>query len=680
MAKKMEKDSHIQQRVAELIASINYHDHRYYSLSAPEISDRAYDLLLEELFELERKYPWAKRPDSPTQRVGGEPLQQFESVEHAQRMLSLQNTYSLDEVREFDERVREYLRTDDVRYAADLKYDGLAVSLTYRDGVLAIGATRGNGEVGDNITANVRTISNVPLKLRNTTWEGGEIRNVEIRGEVFMTYAEFDRINAERAEQDLELYANPRNLTSGTLKQLDSKLVAQRNLTFAPYSLETSDVDVPTHTVCLELLRQLGFQNAGEYATTGSIDDVIEYMQAWDKKRPSLPYMIDGIVLKVDDLRLQERLGSVARFPRWAIAFKYEAEKVETTLRDITFQVGRTGVVTPVAELDAVVVSGSTVQRATLHNADFVRELDLRVGDTVVVEKGGEVIPKISTVVLGKRQENAQEFEFPKLCPCDRKEQLHQYEGEAAYYCESPLCPWQAKRRIVHFASKPAMDIESLGEKNVYQLVESGLLHSIGDIYELPNKTDELASLERWGQKKVEKLVEAIEQSKTQPMYRVLFGLGIRFIGEESARLLERHFSDVDAIASATKDDLLTIHGIGERTADSIQQWFADESNQRILTLLKNAGLNMKAGETKQSEDTPFTGKTVVLTGTLQTMGRAEAKQLLVQAGAKVSGSVSQKTDFLIAGEKAGSKRKKAEELGVTILDEQQFQDLVHGT
>ncbi len=673
----MKKALDVEQEITSLIDEIRDHDHQYYTLNTPKISDREYDELLERLFVLERNHPELRRADSPTQRVGGEPLDQFESVTHSQKMLSLQNTYSASEVEDFDAKVREFARVESVEYVADLKYDGLAVSLTYEDGVLTLGATRGNGEVGDNITENVRTIHSVPLALKQASFHGVNIQNAVIRGEVFMTYAEFDRINAQRAEEGAEQYANPRNLTSGTLKQLDSKLVATRNLTFAAYSLSTPDVEIDSHQSCIAVLRELGFASAGEHSLHGSIHDVLEYMTKWNEQRTTLPYMIDGIVVKVDSLALQQRLGHVSRFPRWAIAYKYEAEKVQTMLNDITFQVGRTGVVTPVAELEPVVVSGSTVSRATLHNAEFVTELDLRVGDTVVVEKGGEVIPKVSGVVEEKRKVDSEPFCFPKVCPCDLQEPLHHYEGEAAWYCESPACPWQIKRKLVHFASKSAMDIDSLGEKNVFQLVDANLLQVISDIYQLRESESALAELDRWGSKKIEKLLAAIESSKSQPLYRLIFGMGIRFIGEETARLLERHFGSLAALQQASKDELLTIHGIGESTADSVVQWFGDASNQELVQRLVEAGLTTEAAVVENKETTPFSDKVVVITGTLESMGRTEAKQLLVQAGAKVTGSVSSKTDFLIAGEKAGSKRKKAEELGVAILSEAAFKDML---
>ncbi len=665
-------------RIGELRSQIRTHDYHYYVEAQPVISDRQYDLLLQELSELEREYPQYISSDSPTQRVSGEPLKEFAQVVHDRPMLSLANTYSREEVLDFDRRVREVLDTTNYRYVAELKYDGVAVSLQYRDGVFALGATRGNGVVGDDITQNLRTIASIPLIARRGALDSDGLMNFEVRGEVYMLNDDFVALNEEREAEGEKRFANPRNLTAGTLKLQDPREVAARPLQILCYYLAVDGAATGTHSAGLDLLRTLGFPT-GVSSLCNTVEDVFTFIEEWEQKRTTLPFMIDGIVVKVDSVAQQNALGSVSRFPRWAMAYKYEAQKVQTVLRDIFYQVGRTGVVTPVADLEPVFVSGSTVSRATLHNADFITEKDIRVGDAVLIEKGGEVIPKVVEVVLSQRSDESISFEFPHICPCPEQQPLHRYEDEANYYCEYPACPWQVRRRLTHYASRHAMDIEGLGDKVVDQLVEARLLTSIPDIYDLHAHREGLVGLERWGEKKADNLLSAIEKSKERPFARVLYAIGIRFVGEETAKLLAAHFSDIGQLKEATAERLTAINGIGERMADSMLQFMQDQNSIAMLDRLQYAGVRMVSDSmaAAPASDT-FAGKTFVLTGTLPTMTRDEARALIESHGGKVSGSVSKKTSYVLAGEEAGSKLEKARELGVSVLSEAELFDLIN--
>lgn len=664
-------------RLRELREKIRTYDYYYYTEARPLVTDREYDQIMQELIDLERSWPEYITPDSPTQRVGGEPLKEFTQVVHDRPMLSLANTYSREEVLDFDRRVKELLDTTRYRYVTELKYDGIAVSLQYRDGQLSLGATRGNGVVGDDITQNLRTIASIPLVARAVEVHGKPVRDFEVRGEVYMLNEDFLTLNEERAAEGEKPFANPRNLTAGTLKLQDPREVTARPLQIVCYHLATTDTDLERHSENLALLRQLGFPT-GDHRVCDTIEEVLDFIGEWEDKREALPFMIDGIVVKVDSIGQQGALGSVAKFPRWAIAYKYEAQKVQTVLHDILFQVGRTGVVTPVADLEPILVSGSTVSRATLHNADFIAEKDIRVGDTVVIEKGGEVIPKVVEVVLANRKEDCSAFVFPSTCPCHLQQPLHRYDEEANYYCEFPACPWQVRRRLTHFASRHAMDIEGLGEKVVDQLVEASLLADIADIYTLHEHRDEVLALERWGEKKVDNLLTAIERSKERPFARVLYAVGIRFVGEETAKLLAAHYTDIDTLRAATLEQLTAINGIGDRTADSILQFMQDENSTGILDRLRSAGVRMVSDSMAAAPvSSRLVGKTFVLTGTLPSMTRDEAKALIESHGGKVSGSVSKKTSFVLAGAEAGSKLDKALELGVTVLSEDELLALV---
>jgi len=677
-----EASTSVADRINRLRAEIRRHDQLYYVSARPEIDDRSYDALFEELLRLEAAHPEFVSDNSPTQRVGGVPLSSFLNVTHARPMLSLANTYSREEVEDFDRRVREGLEGTSPRYVAELKYDGVAMSLTYRNGTLALAATRGDGTMGDDVTHNVRTIRVVPLTVNDVDVNGTALRDFEVRGEVYLPIDDFVEINRVAEEQADKPYANPRNLAAGTLKQKDSREVAKRPLSFVAYYLELRGIDenarvLTSHAENLELLKRLGFPIGRALRTCENVDDVFNFINEWDDARDTLPFQIDGIVIKVDSLRQQEELGFVARSPRWAIAYKYEAKKAQTILTDITLQVGRTGVVTPVAELAPVALAGSTISRATLHNEEFVHERDLRIGDTVIIEKGGDVIPKVVGVVMAARKPDASVWNMPHVCPCDHRTPLHQPNGEANYYCVFGACPWQIRRRLSHFASRDAMNIDGLGEKAIDQFVDSGLLSDVADIYELPSKREQILALDRWAPKSYDKLVAGIDASRSQPFSRVLFSLGIRFVGEGVAKILARAFTTVDALASATKAELTAVHEIGDRIADSVIEFFADVSEQSIVHRLQEAHLHFE-DEAAQTTSQQFAGKTFVLTGELITMTRRAAEEEVERRGGKAAGSVSKRTSYVVAGENAGSKLTKAQELGVPVLTEEEFAALLN--
>lgn len=664
------------EKISCLREIINICDHYYYIEDQSIIPDREYDKLFSELIELEKQYPHLVSPDSPTQRVGGEPLKYFESVQHRKQMLSLSNTYSFEEVRDFDRRVRELVEGEQVEYFVELKFDGVAISLHYEDLRLNLGVTRGDGFSGDNVTQNIRTIKNLPLKAKEVQYNGKPIRNFEVRGEVYMFENDFLRINQKRLSNGEKTYANPRNLTSGTLKLLDPKQVAERPLRIVCYYLDTNDVVLRSQSENMELLNSMGFPVSKYSGLCKDIDEVFNFIKEWEAKKEKLPFQIDGIVIKVNSLEQQERLGTVARSPRWAVAYKYEAEKAETVLKGILLQVGRTGVVTPVAQLEPVFLAGSTISRATLHNADYIEELDLRIGDTVIIEKGGEVIPKVTGVVLEKRLPDAIKFVFPEHCDCGLEGRLVRPTGEVAYYCEHPECPWQLRRRIEHFVTRDAMDIEGMGEKVIDQLVSMGYLKNIASIYGLKNYRDELIALERWGDKKVDNLLQAIEESKKRQLHRLIFGLGIRFIGIGAAKLLARHFKTLDRILVATKEELLSIYEIGERMAQSIVDFFNDEKELAIIQQLKQFGLNT-VEEISEEVAKPLDGLTFVLTGELRGFTRGEMKAKIESLGGKVAGSVSKKTNYVVVGENPGSKYTEALKLGIKILREDDIMKII---
>lgn len=671
------QETDISKKIAKLREIINICDHYYYVKDESLISDYEYDLLFSELVKLEKEHPELVTPDSPTQRVGGEPLKEFRNVPHKKPMLSLSNTYSFDEVKDFHRRVLELLGNEPVEYFAELKFDGVAISIFYENNRFSLAVTRGDGFVGDDVTLNIKTIKNLPLVTKEVSVNGGVIRNFEVRGEVYLNVADFLKINEERINSGEKPFANPRNLASGTLKLLDPRQVAQRPLRVVAYYLDTDDVKLESQSRNIELMREMGLPVSPYSKLCSNLDEVFQFIEEWKEKRHTLPFQIDGIVIKVNSLDQQNRLGTIARSPRWAIAFKYEAEKATTVLKKITLQVGRTGIVTPVAELEPVFLAGSTISRATLHNADYIKELDLRVGDTVIVEKGGEVIPKVTGVVLEKRPPDAVEFVFPEYCECGLQGRLVRLPGEVAYFCEHPECPWQLRRRIEHFASRNAMDIEGMGEKVVDQLVTLGFLKNIASVYELHQFRDKLIELERWGEKKVDNLLEAIEESKKRPLHRLIFGLGIRFIGEGAAKILAKHFKNLDNIMKASKEDFTSIYEIGEKMAESLVRFFTDPKELEIIEKLRAYGVNFEEKEEFVTIGKKLEGLTFVLTGELQSMTRNEAKAKIEQLGGKVSGSVSKKTSFVIAGANPGSKYSDAVKLGIKILNEEEFLELI---
>lgn len=678
------QETSVQERIAALRTIIRKADYAYYVEASPIMDDREYDREYEELSRLENAHPELITPDSPTQRVSGQPIKEFRNVRHEEPMLSLQNTYNREDVRDFDRRVSEGLEGKAYNYWCDLKYDGVAMSLRYENGLLVLGVTRGDGTTGDDITHNIRTLPSVPLRVNPVMLNGSPLLNFEVRGEVYMRNDDFLRINEEREAAGEKLYANPRNLTAGTLKLQDAREVTKRPLQLACYFLRLINTDTnqpnnqtPTNQTLvsqednMRLLKEMGFPIAQNSRLCAGLEDVFAFIDEWEHRRETLPFQTDGAVVKVNTIQQQTELGAVGRFPRWAFAYKYEAKKAQTRLKSIFLQIGRTGVATPVADLEPVLLAGSTISRATLHNADFITELGVREGDMVIIEKGGDVIPKVSGVLAEQRSSESVPYTFPSECGCAFRQTLRRFEGEAAYYCEFAGCPSQVRGRLTHFCSRTVMDIEGLGEKAIDQLVEAGLLSTIADIYHLHTKRAELLALERWGEKKTDNCLEAIEKSKTQPFTKVLFGLGVRFVGEETAKILAEHFGTIEKLIDARVEELSAVFGIGERTASAIAAWFQTPSNQDLVRELANLGLTMKySGTALAGIITPIHGKTFVITGTLPTMKRDDAKELIQRYGGKVAGSVSKKTDFVLAGEEAGSKLEKAQELGLKVIDE----------
>ena len=659
--------------IEALRTKLREHDYRYYVLAQPSIADEEYDRMMRELQELERKYPEVASPDSPTQRVGGQPTKEFATVSHTVPMLSLSNTYNEEEVQDFDRRVRSLLGKEPFKYVCELKFDGVAVSLVYRNGVIARGATRGDGVQGDEITQNLKTIRSIPLRVFG---KKKGLTDFEVRGEVYMEREDFRRMNEERELAGEKAFINPRNSAAGTLKLQDPKIVAMRPLRFVAYYLRAERFELQSHTNNLQLLRELGFPVSGHARLCRSIGEVTAYWKEWEDRREQLPYDIDGVVVKVDLLRQQGRLGAIAKSPRWAIAFKFAARKTTTRLKGITLQVGRVGTITPVAELEPVFVGGSTVSRATLHNEDYIRDLDIRAGDAVVVEKGGDVIPKVSAVLAEQRRAGSKRFVMPKTCPvCGSK--IFRPPEEANYYCENSECPAQVKGRIEHFAHRGAMDIEGLGEAIVDQLVGLGLVRNFTDLYALAGKKKRLVALDRWGKKSVENLLNAIEESKKKPFERVLFAMGIRHVGAGVARLVVGHLPSIDSVMDASKEELEQVQGIGPRIAESIVRFFSEKHNQKIVRKLREAKVQLEEKQKRGADNASLAGKTFVLTGTLAGFSREEAKQKIEELGGKVTSSVSKKTDYVVVGEEAGSKLDKANELGVRTLDEAAFTRLI---
>ncbi|HHV71503.1 MAG TPA: NAD-dependent DNA ligase LigA [Clostridia bacterium] len=659
-------------RSEELRDELNYHNYRYYVLDDPVISDREYDLMLRELIELETKYPQLITPDSPTQRVGGEPLPAFKTVRHTYPMLSLGNVFSDGELREFDRRIRRMLPGEKIEYVVELKIDGLAVTVQYREGQFVLGATRGNGIEGEDISLNLRTIKSLPLKLMGPA---KDFSFLEARGEAFLSFAAFEKLNREREEQGEALFANPRNAAAGSLRQLDSKITAKRPLDIFFYGLVLPEGLGPkTHWEALKFLRDSGLKTNPEAKFCHDIEEVIETCRLWEKKRNELSYPIDGIVVKLNSFEQQQRMGSTSKVPRWAIAYKFPAEQARTRVKEIIVQVGRTGTITPLAKLEPVRLAGTTVSRASLHNFDFVRSKDIRVGDTVIIQKAGEIIPEVVEVVTSARSGEEKEFVVPDKCPvCGEK--TAQVPGEVAVKCTNLACPGKLKEGIIHFASKEAMDIEGLGPAVVNQLLEAGLIKDAADLYYL--QKEQLVKLERFGEKSAENLLNSLEKSKANPLNRLLVALGIPLIGSRGANILVEHYPSLEALMAATEEELTQIAEIGPKMAWSIVHFFQREENRRVIDKLVKAGVNTRAEQKPAAEDSFFTGKRVVFTGSLKLFTRQEAKQIVESLGGKTSDSVSKKTDYVVVGEDAGSKYKKALELQIPILTEEDFARLI---
>jgi len=664
-----------EKRIEELTRQIERHNRLYYVEDRPEITDQEYDQLMRELQELEQAFPDLARPDSPTQRVGGEPLPYFEKVVHKTPMLSLGNAFSEAELRDFDRRVRQAVGSQPVRYVCELKIDGLAISLRYENGLFVQGATRGDGTTGEDITQNLRTIRSIPLRLEKPL-------TLEVRGEAYMPKAAFEKLNREREERGEPLFANPRNSAAGSLRQLDPKVAASRQLDTFIYAIgELQDVSVESHSEGLALLESLGFKVNPERRVFSDIEEVIKFIDGWREKRPTLPYEIDGMVVKVDSYAQQQELGFTAKSPRWAIAYKFPAEEAVTVLEGIEVSVGRTGAVTPTAILKPVSLAGTTVKRATLHNEDIIREKGLMIGDHVVVKKAGDIIPEIVAVLPERRTGDEKPFVMPSHCP-ECGSELVRLEDEVALRCINPMCPALIREGIIHFVSRAAMNIDGLGEKVVAQLFNQGIIRSVADLYYLHEQRDVLLGMERMGEKSVDNLLAAIEASKENSLERLLFGLGIRLVGAKAARVLAEHFGEMDAIMRASEEELTQIPEIGPKMAASLVNYFRQPQAQAVIERLKAAGVNMsyKGVRVESGQDMPFAGKTVVLTGTLSRMTRQEAQEAIVRLGGKVSGSVSKKTDLVIAGEKAGSKLEKAASLGIEVMDEEGFMAILEGS
>ena len=665
----------VEKTINSLREKIREHDYKYYVLAQPAISDFEYDKLIKELEALEAKHPELITPDSPTQRVGSDLTKEFKPVEHKIPMLSLSNTYSEDELYDFDRRVKEGLpASEKVEYIVELKIDGASVSMNYVNGILKTAATRGDGTIGEEITNNVKTIKSVPLRIKNDSSIKYKLKDFEVRGEIFMNVKDFEMLNKEREKLGEKTFANPRNSTAGTLKLQDPKVVAKRPLNTFMYSLVNIEEELKSQEENLIILKKLGFRVNENYKKCGSINQVIEVCHKFEKIRDELPYEIDGAVIKVNSIKQQNRLGSIAKAPRWAVAFKFKSKQAVTKIKDITWQVGRTGAVTPVAELEPKFLAGSTISRATLHNFDEIVRKDIRVGDTVVIEKGGDVIPKVVEVILNERPSGRRKTKPPEKCPtCGSK--LFKPENEVAYYCENTECPDQVKGRIEHFASRGAMDIEGLGEALIDLFVEKGFLKTYADIYNLKKFKDELVSIERLGEKSISNLLSSIEKSKEKPFDKVMFALGIRYVGSGAAKKLASHFKSLDALMKTSEEEITGVYEIGESISKSVKRFFSDAHNRKNIEGLKKAGLKFSfaEGKTIVIKDNFFKGKSFVLTGTLVNYTREEAEVKINILGGSTSSSVSKKTDYVVAGEKAGSKLDKAKSLGVKILDETGF-------
>ena len=657
-------------RIKELREKLNYLNHQYYVEAKPIVSDYEFDTLMRELQDLEALHPEFDDPNSPTRRVGSDLTNAFQSVQHAYPMLSLSNTYSLEELHEWIDKLKKEVG-DEIEFDCELKYDGTAISLTYENDRLVRAVTRGDGTRGDDVTENVRTIGSVPLQLLTPSG----LPSFEVRGEIFMTSTTFDRLNKEREESGEQLFANPRNAAAGTLKLQQSKIVAKRDLQFIAYQLEGRNLPFESHSQSMDNLRQWGFPVSSAALTCKKREDIDNYINHWDEERHNITEPIDGVVIKVNHYTLRRALGRTSKAPKWAVAYKFKAEQALTELQSVTFQVGRTGAITPVANLAPVHLAGTTVKRATLHNADQIEALDLRVGDMVYVEKGGEIIPKVTGVELSQRPADSRPLEYITTCP-ECGTELVRYEGEAKHYCPNQSgCRPQILGRIIHFIRRKAMNIETLGEETIELLFDSGLISCLADLYDL--RAEQLAVLPRLGEKSAANIIQSIRNSTQVPFHRVLFALGIRFVGETTAKYLAAHFQSMDAVMSATREELIEAEEVGAKIADSIVDYFADEQNRAIIEHLRNAGLQFVA-EQKSTLSDSLAGLTFVISGSFANHSRDELKAMIEAHGGKNLAAVSSNTNFLLAGDKIGpAKLQKATKLGVKIISEQEFMQMV---
>ena len=655
----------IKLQIDNLIDKINYHSDKYYNQDTPEISDFEYDMLMKELIKLEAENPEFKRVDSPSNRVGGVALDKFDQVTHKNPMLSLSNAYSAEDLRDFDRRVRE-MTDGNVEYVVEFKIDGLSVGITYENGEFKSAATRGNGIIGEDISKNAMTIKSVPLKIDDK-------REIIVRGEVYISKENFEKVNEYQEEHDLQIFANPRNLAAGSLRQLDSKLTAKRPLDIFVFNLENiNELDgIDTHSDSLEYLKKLGFSVSENYKICKSIDEVIEFIEYWTENRGSLKFDIDGMVVKVNNIEQRNEMGFTAKSPRWAIAYKFPAERKKSKILDIEVEVGRTGTITPTAILEPVRLAGTSVSRATLHNEDFIREKDIKLFDHVIVQKAGDIIPQIVEVVKEDRTGDEKDFVMPSVCP-ECGEPTVRLEGEAAVKCINISCPAQIRRGMIHFVSREAMDIDGMGESIITLFLKEGLIKDVSDIYYL--KKEQIVPLERMGEKSADNLIKAIEKSKSNDLWRLINGLGIRFVGVKGAKILASNFSSLDEIMNADVERLQQLEEFGSIMSESVVKFFREEQNLAVIQKLKDAGVNTEAGEDK-SEGIPqlFEGMKIVLTGTLPTLKRNQAKEIIELRGGKATSSVSKSTTFVLAGEEAGSKLTKANDLGIKVIDEDMF-------
>ena len=660
-----------EQKISELREKLNFHNHKYYVENAPMISDYEFDQMLRELIELEALYPHLRDENSPSMRVGSDLTNSFESVEHRFPMLSLSNTYSAEELKEWLDKTT--LEVGDAEFVCELKFDGTAISLTYENGRLLRAVTRGDGSRGDDVTENVRTIRSVPLVLQGDDYP----QYFEIRGEIFMPYSSFDRLNKEREEQGEALFANPRNAAAGTLKQQQSQVVARRGLDCTLYQVAGDKLPFASHSESLEAARRWGFKISEHTALCRSAEEVLEFINHWDTERHSLPFPTDGIVIKVNRFADRRILGSTAKAPKWAVAYKFKAEQALTRLEKVSYQVGRTGAITPVANLEPVLLAGTTVKRATLHNADQIAALDIREGDMVYVEKGGEIIPKITGVELSERKADSEPLQYITHCP-ECGAELVRYEGEAKHYCPNQShCRPQKAGRIIHFIRRKAMNIESLGEETVELLIEHSLIDNIADLYDL--RAEQLASLPRLGDKSARNIIQSIDSSRSVPFHRVIFALGIRFVGETTAKYLASHFGSMDAVMQATQEELLEAEEVGDKIALSIMDYFADEQNRAIIERLRSAGLQFEA-EQKVLASQALEGMSIVISGSFELHSRDELKAMIEANGGKNLAAVSANTTYLLAGAKIGpAKLQKAQKLGIKIISEQEFLAMIEG-